>query len=248
MGTQTSAWAALSRRALLAILFLLLVGFPLSARAQETPSQMREAGSPVAADGRGPSDPKELEAFLDSFFDEEMSASHVPGAVFALVKDGKIFFTKGYGFADLEKKVPVIPDRTVFCVGSVSKLFTATAVMQLVEKGLVNLDDDVNKHLKSFQIEATYPEPVTVANLLTHTGGFDERYIGMSARSRCSLEPVRAPVLTGYRLCPPRGVGLIGLSATLAGGVGKWLFPVVLVGIGILILLRPGRPTRSDGD
>lgn len=189
MGTQTSAWARLSRRAILAILFLLLVGLSLSARAQETPSHMGEAESPVP-DGRVPSDPKELEAFLDSFFDKEMSASHVPGAVFALVKEGEIFLTKGYGFADLEKKAPVIPDRTVFRVGSVSKLFTATAVMQLVEKGLMSLDDDANKYLKSFQIEATYREPVTVASLLTHTGGFDERYIGMSARSEADVVPL----------------------------------------------------------
>ncbi|MFQ5892280.1 MAG: serine hydrolase domain-containing protein [Candidatus Methanofastidiosia archaeon] len=112
-----------------------------------------------------------------------MKELHIPGAVFILVKDGEIFFAKGYGFANLEKKTPVIPDKTLFRVGSVSKLFTTTAIMQLYEKEMLNLDDDVNKYLRNFQLEDNYPQSVTIANLLTHTGGFDERLTGMAARS-----------------------------------------------------------------
>lgn len=84
-----------------------------------------------------------------------MLKEHIPGAVFVLVKDGKIFFSKGYGYADLEQKIPVIPDKTLFRVGSISKLLTSTAVMQLAEQGKLKLDDDVNKYLNHFQIPNT---------------------------------------------------------------------------------------------
>src|SRR6266498_1911406 len=80
---------------------------------------------------------------------------------FVLVKDGKIFFQKGYGYADAEKKTPVIPDQTLFYASSVSKLVTATTVMQLVEQGKLEPDADVNTYLKRFQLENNYPAPVT---------------------------------------------------------------------------------------
>ncbi|MGL5064115.1 MAG: serine hydrolase domain-containing protein, partial [Microcoleus sp.] len=139
----------------------------------------------------GPTNPQEVERFLDDFFDKEMSKAHVPGAVFTLVKDGKILLSKGYGYADLEKKIPVDPDKTLFRVGSISKLFTATAVMQLAERGQLNLDDDINKYLKQFQIPKTFPKPVTFANLLTHTDGFDAGWgIGAFARNASQMTPL----------------------------------------------------------
>ncbi|MBI5116942.1 serine hydrolase [Candidatus Poribacteria bacterium] len=137
-----------------------------------------------------PSDSKEFEAFIDPIFAEQMEKQHIPGSTFVMVKDGEIFLMKGYGYADLERKRRVAPDRTLFRVASVSKLFTATAVMQLYEKGLIDLHDDVNKHLKLFKLEAKYPQPVTLANLLTHTGGFDERAIGMDAKTEAQMLPL----------------------------------------------------------
>ena len=93
-------------------------------------------GTPAS---RGPSDPAELEAFVDQLFARHMAATHTPGAVFILVKDGRVMFMKGYGLASLEKKILVIPERTLFRVASVSKLFTATAIMQLCERGKVDI-------------------------------------------------------------------------------------------------------------
>lgn len=122
----------------------------------------------------GVKDPKELESFLDKFFAEQMPKHGVPGAMYVMVKDGKIFLSKGYGYADLEKKIPVVPDKTIIRAYSVSKSFTATAVMQLVESGKLKLDEDVNKYLKSFQLKGDFAELVTLANLLTHTGGFTD--------------------------------------------------------------------------
>jgi CubicO group peptidase (beta-lactamase class C family) len=177
----------------------------------------------------GPHEPQELESFIDSLLAELMQEYHMPGAVFALVKDGEIFFVKGYGFADLENRKPVIPDRTLFRVASISKLFTATAVMQVHEQGLINLDDDVNKHLTLFKIENTFPEPVTIANLLTHTGGFDERIIAKETADESKVIPL-GPYLAEHmppRFAPPweqycysnHGMSLAGYVVEVVSGM-----------------------------
>ena len=93
---------------------------------------------------------------------------------YARVKDGELFFAKGYGYADREKKIPVSADTTLFRPGSTSKLFTWTAVMQLVEQGKLDLHTDVDRYLKTFALEDTYSEPVTLAHLLTHRAGFED--------------------------------------------------------------------------
>src|SRR5574339_187316 len=104
----------------------------------------------------------------------QMTEKHVPGAVVVVVKDGRVFFSKGYGYADLEARAPVDPETTLFRPGSVSKLFVWTSVMQLVEQGKLSLDTDVNEYL-DFAIPDTYPEPVTLKTLLTHTPGFEDK-------------------------------------------------------------------------
>lgn len=143
-----------------------------------------------APPGPGPADPAELEAFLDAVFATEMADGHYPGAVFCLVKDGELFFAKGYGVANVETREPMDPARTVMRVASISKLFTATAIMQLAEKGRVDLAEDANAYLKRFAIPATFPEPVTVANLITHTGGFDDKFVGSARRKARNVPPL----------------------------------------------------------
>jgi CubicO group peptidase (beta-lactamase class C family) len=158
---------------------LLLMGALLAAPGNA--AQQKRAVSPAAAPATkpaGPSDIRELEAFLDGIMAAHMQAQEIPAAVVSVVRDGKIFFTKGYGYADIEKRIPVDPERTLFRPGSVSKLFTWTAVMQLHERGLLDLDADVNTYLKDFQIPATYPEPVTMKHLMTHTPGFEDGALG----------------------------------------------------------------------
>src|SRR5690242_7691560 len=126
------------------------------------------------------SDPSQVKAFVDTFFQEQMEERHIPGAVFVLVKDGSIMMSQGYGYANVAEQTPINHETTVFRVQSISKLFTASAVMQLVERGQLDLDADVNRYLRDFQIESTFPEPVTTARLLTHTGGFDFVSTGVS--------------------------------------------------------------------
>jgi CubicO group peptidase (beta-lactamase class C family) len=127
----------------------------------------------AAPQSGGPVDPVELGAFLDGVFATQMKADHVAGAVVAVVKDGQVLYTHGYGYADLEKHKPVDPQKTLFRPGSISKLFVGTAVMQLVEQGKISLDADVNSYL-DFAIPATYPQPITLRHLLTHTPGFED--------------------------------------------------------------------------
>ena len=123
--------------------------------------------------GRGVRDRAELEAFLDGMMAANLRDKHVAGATVAVVKDGALLLAKGYGWADVDRRAPVSGERTLFRVGSVSKLFTWTAVMQLVERGKLDLDTDVNRYL-DFTIPATYPQPITLRHVMTHTAGFEE--------------------------------------------------------------------------
>ena len=139
---------------------------------------------------RGPIDPKELEIFMDGVIHTSMEGSHIPGAVLVVVQDGKVLLNKGYGLADVEKKTPIDPATTLFQIASVSKLFTATAAMQLVEQGKVTLDDDVFTLLKDWKDDGKRIRPLTLRNLMTHTGGFDERGIGMTTHTREEIQPL----------------------------------------------------------
>jgi CubicO group peptidase (beta-lactamase class C family) len=112
-------------------------------------------------------------AWLDGFMPNALEQGDIAGAVVAIVKDGTVLVERGYGFSNLDKEAPMDPQRTLVRPGSVSKLFTWTALMQLVEQGKVQLDGDVNQYI-DFKIPALDGKPVTVRNLMTHTAGFEE--------------------------------------------------------------------------
>lgn len=139
---------------------------------------------------QGPTDPEELEVFIDGVMAAQMEAYHIPGATISVVKDGKLFFAKGYGYADLENKKPVIANETLYRIGSVSKLFVGTAVMQLVEQGRLDLNTDINTYLTDFKIPNTYPEHITLAHLMTHTAGFEESYRSLLAHNADEVKPL----------------------------------------------------------
>jgi CubicO group peptidase (beta-lactamase class C family) len=146
-------------------------------------------GLPVAQPS-GPTDPREFEAFLDTYLAEQMKAHHIPGVVFTMVKDGHAFLSKGYGYADLETLTPFDPEKTVLTTASLAKAFTAIGVLQLYEQGIVDLDADIRPYLTTLQLDAKFPEPLTFANLLTHTDGFETRLIGVLGRSEDDLPPL----------------------------------------------------------
>jgi CubicO group peptidase (beta-lactamase class C family) len=118
-------------------------------------------------------DRADLEAWLDGFIPYALKEGDIAGAVVMVVKDGAILLEKGYGYADVTNKVPMDPQRTLMGVGSVSKLFTWTAVMQLVEQGRLDLDRNVNDYL-DFKIPDAFGKPITLRNLMTDTAGFEE--------------------------------------------------------------------------
>jgi len=177
--------------------------------------------TPVSAQaaGEGPGDPAELEAFMDGLMAAEMTEKHVPGAVVVVVKDGQVLFSKGYGYADRETRTPVDPEKTLFRPGSVSKLFVWTSVMQLVEQGKLSLDTDVNEYI-DFTIPATYPEPVTLKTLLTHTPGFEDRgedLFKLKPESVISLEAYLKKNLPA-RVFPPGKIGAYSNYGTALAG------------------------------
>ncbi|MBN1136001.1 MAG: serine hydrolase [Anaerolineae bacterium] len=149
------------------------------------PAVAQDASAP------GPAGPGELETFLDAFMGEQMAEKHIPGAALVLVRDGEILLNKGYGYADVENRIPVDPERTVFRWGSVGKAFTAVAVMQLAEQGRLDLHADVNQYLPDFQLPGTYAQPVTLAHLLTHTAGLDDCEIGYDTPNPAELIPLQ---------------------------------------------------------
>ncbi|HVG23965.1 MAG TPA: serine hydrolase [Thermoanaerobaculia bacterium] len=131
-----------------------------------------------------------FETFVDGVMAGEMEAAHVPGAVVVVVRNGTVFFSKGYGYADLEARTPVLPERTIFRIGSITKVFTALAVMQLADRGKLELSDDVNRHLRTWKVPATYAQPITIANLLTHSSGLDEISPGRKTGDPKNLIPL----------------------------------------------------------
>jgi CubicO group peptidase (beta-lactamase class C family) len=120
-----------------------------------------------------PLEKADLEAFFDGLVPLQMERSDVAGATVLVMKDGKELLKKGYGYSDVTKKTSIDPDTTMFRLASISKLFTWVSVMQLSEQGKLDIDADVNKYL-DFQIKPAFGKPITLRNLMTHTGGFEE--------------------------------------------------------------------------
>lgn len=116
---------------------------------------------------------EDVGAWLDGYMPFALRSGDIAGAVVVVVKDGQVLTARGYGYANIAKRTPVDPNRTLFRPGSVSKLVTWTAVMQQVEAGKIDLDADVNRYL-DFAIPAYHGQPITMRQIMTHTAGFEE--------------------------------------------------------------------------
>lgn len=190
---------------------------PLAPPKPTPPPAVQPASTPQGAQAHDLT-ATDVEAFLDGLIPTELKADDVAGAVVAVVKDGQPLFAKGYGYADVAKKTPVTPDGTLFRPGSISKLFTWTSVMQQVEAGKLDLDRDVNDYL-DFKIPATYPKPITLRNLMTHTPGFEESFKNLILDTN-RIEPL-GPYLAAHipgRIFPPGTIpAYSNYGAALAG-------------------------------
>jgi CubicO group peptidase (beta-lactamase class C family) len=172
-------------------------------------------------------DPESLEAFIDGVIYSQMDEHNIVGATLSIVQDGEIILSKGYGYADFSDRKPVDPARTLFRVGSTGKLFTWTAVMQLVEQGVLDLETDINEYL-DFEIpDQLYgagsdlqPGPITLAHLLTHTPGFEDKgqdLFVLSAEDMLSLEGYLKLHLPARVFPPGEVMAYSNYGAALAG-------------------------------
>ncbi|MBK5280158.1 MAG: beta-lactamase family protein [Bacteroidia bacterium] len=133
-------------------------------------------------------DSLDLLYFMDGVVETHLRNKHIAGATLCVVKDGKIILAKGYGFSDVKKQTPVLANETLFRIGSISKLFTWTSVMQLVQQGKLDLNADINQYLKDFKIPDTYKEPITLKHLMTHSPGFEDLVIGLFAKDASKVK------------------------------------------------------------
>jgi CubicO group peptidase (beta-lactamase class C family) len=162
-------------RILLIALFCCTAAIPQASKTTPAPpATTATAAEPRVSEPAHEMTAADVSAFLDGFMPMHLQREDIAGAVVLVVKDGRVLFAKGYGYSNVEKKSSVSPDATLFRPGSISKLFTWTAVMQLVEQGKLDLDKDVNTYL-DFKIPATFPQPITLRHLMTHTAGFEEQ-------------------------------------------------------------------------
>jgi len=127
--------------------------------------------------------PEDLNEWIDKEFQKGLDSLGIVGASIVLVHGDSIIHKAGYGVENIESNISINPDTSIFTVASISKTFTATAIMQLYEQGKIGLDTDINTYLKSFTIEYPFKSIITVRHLLTHTAGFDERNLTTSVRN-----------------------------------------------------------------
>ena len=178
----------------------------------------------------------ELEEFMDSVVQRQMEQFNIANATVSVVAGGEVLLVKGYGYGDLEQKTPVDGDKTLFRIGSTAKLFTWTAVMQLVEQGKLDLDTDINEYL-DFEIPArllhkrgqTDPGPITLRHLMTHTPGFEAYMSDIFFLAEEGLLPLEQHIRTNMpaRVFPPGqviaysnyGVSLAGYIVERVSGI-----------------------------
>jgi CubicO group peptidase (beta-lactamase class C family) len=197
---------------------------PPNRLAPKTPpaaSSSATSAAPAAApagNGTHSLTPADVAAFLDGIVPYAIHRGNIAGATVAVVADGQIIYAKGYGYADVRSRRPVIADATLFRPGSVSKLFTWTAVMQQVQAGKLDLDRDINDYL-DFKIPEKFG-PITLRNLMTHTPGFEDTFDGSFVKSARELVPYR-DYLTKHipaEIFPPgKVVAYSNYGAMLAG-------------------------------
>lgn len=147
---------------------------------------------------------EDVGAFLDGVVPLQLKRENIAGAVVIIVKDGKVLYGKGYGYSNVKERTPVTVDHTLFRTGSTSKLFTWTAVMQLVQAGKIDLDRNINDYL-DFKIPDTFPQPITMRNLMTHTPGFEESIQDLIVDNPKDMEPLGQYLKTHMpkRVFPP---------------------------------------------
>ncbi|MCO5990250.1 beta-lactamase family protein [Actinoallomurus spadix] len=195
---------AIARAGLALALAAPLAGLPAGARADATHPRTAPGGTPstgtaaqgtaargAAARGAVQPTPADVASTVNGIVPGMLAKDRIPGAAVVVVAGGRQVFTQGYGVADVNRRTPLDARSTGLFIGSMAKLFTATAALQLVDQGKLDLHTDVNRYLTGFRIRDTYPgRPVTLENLLTHTAGFDDDIVGTAEADPARVEPL----------------------------------------------------------
>ena len=138
------------------------------------------AQAPAEASGAAPLDAARVEAWADTYFGDALEHHRFSGATAVLVQNGEIVFSHGYGHDDVATDMPLDVDSTGFHLGSIGKVFTGTAIGQLLETGAIaSIDDPANRYLTRFQLPDAPNRPITIRDLLTHQAGFEDWFYGI---------------------------------------------------------------------
>jgi CubicO group peptidase (beta-lactamase class C family) len=181
--------------------------------------QANEPSTSSSPSSSHPLDGHDLEAWLDGLVPYALNKGDIAGGVVAVVKDGNILLQKGFGYADVGRKIPMDPERTMVRAGSTSKLFTWTAVMQLVEQGKLDLNRNVDEYL-DFKVSPATGKPITLLDLMNHRAGFEEGLKDIIATDPHALESTETYLKQHPRplLFPPGTVpAYSNYGAALAG-------------------------------
>ncbi|MDD2742125.1 MAG: serine hydrolase, partial [Rhodocyclaceae bacterium] len=185
-----------------------------------TPVMLPEVGE------RGDYQP--VEKYVSWLIERDMAESEITGYSIALIDDQKVVWQKGFGYIDLENKIPATPE-SVFRAGSIAKVFTTAATMQLAEQGKINIDQPLNKALPAFSIKSRFPDaaPVTPRNVMTHHSGLPSNYMrDLFVRNPPPYDVVLDGIKNEYLSTPPNTVfsysnlGMSLLGATVEKNSG----------------------------
>ena len=187
------------------------------ASAEASRSAAPASGAPASAEASLTAG--DVGAFLEGVVPAELAREDIAGAVVVVVKDGRLLFGRGYGFADVEKRTPVTVDDTLFRPGSTSKLFTWTAVMQQVEQGKLDLDRDVNAYL-DFKVPEAFGKPITLRDIMTHTPGYEDYVKELFVTDPKKIQPLGAHLASHQprRIFPPGTTPAYSNYATALAG------------------------------
>ncbi|HEV7346234.1 MAG TPA: serine hydrolase domain-containing protein [Devosia sp.] len=193
-----------------------LLAMALTGPAMAQQAELAQPTQPGAAHSLERAD---IDAWLDGIVPYALQAGDMAGAVVTVVADGEVLTTKGYGDADAATGKPVDPEHTLFRAGSVSKLMTWTAVMQLVESGALELDTDINTYL-DFSIPPFDGQPITLRHVLTHTAGFEEQLkhvIALDPRDAVPFEELVRDFIPARIFAPGTTPAYSNYATALAG-------------------------------
>lgn len=151
-----------------------------------------QAAKSITYTGSDPIDIEDLSAFADGFITSRMTTLNVAGVVVSVVQGGRQILARGYGFDRLEPLREAAEQHSLVRVGSLSKTVTWTAVMQLVERGLLDLEAPVQRYLPQLQLDLRFEQPVTMKHLMAHTAGFEDSALGhLFERDPSKVLPLR---------------------------------------------------------